>query len=74
MTLETIEKEALDLPVEERARLAEKLLSSLDALSETEVEQLWFREAQRRAEDIDQGLVEMVSAEELERRIRAVLQ
>lgn len=74
MTLETIEKEALDLPAEERAKLAEKLLLSLDTLSEAETEQLWFREAQRRAAEIDQGLVELVSVEELESRIQAALQ
>lgn len=73
MTLETLEKEALDLPLSERARLAEKLLSSLDNLSEAETEQLWFQEARRRATEIDQGLVELVSAEELENRIQAVL-
>jgi primosomal protein N'' len=72
MTLETIEKEALNLPLEERACLAEKLLSSLDTLSKAETEQLWLREAQWRTEEIDQGLVELVSAEELERRVQAV--
>lgn len=74
MTLEAIEKEALDLPLPERARLAEKLLSSLDNLSEAEAEQLWFQEAQRRAVEIDQGLVTLVSAVELDIRIQAVLE
>ena len=47
MNTETIRRAALSLPVQERAELAEQLLSSLDALSEAEVEQLWFREAAR---------------------------
>jgi putative addiction module component (TIGR02574 family) len=74
MNLQTIEQEALNLPIEDRAGLAEKLLSSLDALTEQEAERLWLMEVQRRCAEIDQGLVELVSAEEMEHRIQAILQ
>ena len=73
MNIQAIEQEILHLPIEDRARLAEKLLSSLDALSEPEIEKLWLVEAQRRAVEIDTGTVQMVSAEEVERRIQAIL-
>lgn len=69
----TIESEALHLPVDERAKLAERLLESLDELSEKDAEALWLREAQRRALEIDEGVVELVASEELERRIQARL-
>jgi len=46
MNIQAIEQEVLHLPIEDRARLAEKLLSSLDALSEQEIEKLWLVEAQ----------------------------
>lgn len=45
MNTATITSEALSLPVHERAELAAQLLSSLDALSESEIEPLWFQEA-----------------------------
>ena len=54
MNLQTIEQEALNLPIEDRASLVEKLLSSLDALTEPEAERLWLMEAQRRCAEIDQ--------------------
>lgn len=73
MNIQTLEQEVLRLPIEDRARLAETLLSSLDALSESETERLWFVEAQRRAAEIDQGIVELVSGEEVERTIQAIL-
>jgi len=73
MNIQTIEQEVLQLPIEDRARLAEKLLSSLDDLSEQEVEKLWLVEAQRRATEIDNGAVQLVSSEEMERRIQAIL-
>jgi putative addiction module component (TIGR02574 family) len=56
MNIETIRREALSLSAQERAELAEQLLSSLDALSPTEIEPLWFQEAARRAAEIDQGV------------------
>jgi len=74
VNIQTIEQEALHLPIEYRARLAEKLLSSLDDLSEPEIEKLWLTEAQRRAAEIDSGKVQLISADEVERRILEVLQ
>ena len=48
MNTVTITSEALSLPVQQRAELAAQLLSSLDALSESEIEPLWFQEAAHR--------------------------
>jgi len=73
MNIETIRREALSLPVQERAQLAEQLLSSLDSLSETEIEQLWFQEAARRAAELDQGLVQRIPAEVVRREAQAIL-
>ena len=46
MSIDDIETEALKLHPKERARLAEKLLKSLEDLSEAENEQVWAGEAE----------------------------
>ena len=48
MSKEEIEAEALKLDPKARARLAEKLLESLEDLSESENARLWADEAERR--------------------------
>ena len=48
MSTEELETEALKLAPEDRARLAEKLLESLENLSSEENARLWAEEAQRR--------------------------
>lgn len=53
MKIEELEAEALKLDPKSRARLAERLLTSLDELSEQETEQLWAAEAQRRDAQMD---------------------
>ena len=73
MNTEAIRREALSLPIRERAELAEQLLSSLDALSEAEIEQLWLREAARRADEIDRGVTQRVPAAEVSRQAKALL-
>lgn len=73
MNIETIRHEALSLPPQERAKLAEQLLSSLDDLSEAEIEQLWFQEAAHRASELDQGLVQRIPAEVVRREAQALL-
>lgn len=69
----TIEREALHLPVAERAKLAHNLLLSLENLSDAELQDAWLDEAQRRADEIDQGLVELISAEEVRAKARLLL-
>ena len=58
MSTEELEVEALKLAPRERARLAEKLLESLENLSEDENAKLWAEEAKRRDQtwDADQGM------------------
>lgn len=73
MDVDTLEKEALRLPAEERARLARQLLSSLDELPPEDLDRLWLEEAQRRSAEIDAGEVTLVSAEEVDRKARALL-
>jgi len=73
MNLEEIENEALHLPEEERATLAQKLLISLDLPSEEEIAANWLIEAQRRARELDEGIVEPISAEEVRRKAQALL-
>ena len=53
MNIQELETEALKLDPKSRARLAGKLLNSLEELSEEEVTQLWAEEAQRRDAQMD---------------------
>jgi putative addiction module component (TIGR02574 family) len=68
-----VQQEALRLPPEERAKLAQKLLLSLEALSEEELAQAWLVEANRRARELDRGKLQPVPAEEVRRKARALL-
>ncbi|MEO8198771.1 MAG: addiction module protein [Thermoanaerobaculia bacterium] len=61
----------LELDHRSRARLAERLLESLDALSEGEVAALWLEEAERRAAAWDAGEVGGIPAREALRSARS---
>lgn len=73
MRVEDLEQEAMQLTQESRARLAKKLLDSLDELSESERELLWLDESERRLRKLDSGQVEGRPAEEVIRQARAHL-
>jgi hypothetical protein len=53
MSVERIEAEALELDPKARARLAERLLESLEGLSDEENAALCAEEAERRDADLD---------------------
>ena len=53
MSIEEIEAEALKLDPKARAKLAEKLLESLEELSDQENALLWAEEAERRDKEWD---------------------
>ena len=73
MTIEQVENEALKLNPQARARLAEKLLRSLDDLPAEEIEQLWAQEAVRRDAEIDSGGASLRDAEDVFRDARTRL-
>jgi len=72
--LSEVLKNALSLDVHDRAALAEKLLASLEELSEEEAERLWAEEAQRRLEEYRAGRAKGVSAEAVHDKAKRLLQ
>ena len=73
MSIEEVEIEALKLDPNLRAKLAMKLLYSLEDLSEEENERLWAEEALRRHEELETGLATERPAEEVFRDARSRL-
>ena len=64
MTVEQIVDEALGLPSEARALLAERLVESLDPAEDGYVRQLWAAEATRRRDEVRAGRVLAIPGEE----------
>ena len=72
LTLEEVEAEALSLSAEARAKLAQRLLKSLERSAEAEIDRLWIEEAQRRHEDLLAG-GESIPADEVMAKARELL-
>jgi hypothetical protein len=68
-----LEQSVMKLDLPERAALAEKLLRSLDHLSEEENQALWLAEARRRREQIATGQVKAEDGEAVLQRIETDL-
>jgi putative addiction module component (TIGR02574 family) len=73
MSLEELETQIKQLTLKDRAALAKWIVESLDELSESEIEALWVEEAERRLDEMEQGLVTEIPAQEVLRRARASL-
>lgn len=64
-SLAEVLKNALSLEVRDRATLAERLLASLEEISEEEAERLWAEEAERRLDEYRAGRAQAIQAEEV---------
>jgi hypothetical protein len=73
MTVQRIEKQLMKLDANSRAKLASRLLSSLDELSEEENERLWAQEALSRHEDLIRGKAKSRPADVVLKSARARL-
>lgn len=73
MSLKELEAEIKKLDLKDRATLAKWLVESLDELSREEIEALWVEEAERRLDEMEQGQVAEIPAEEALRRARAAI-
>jgi putative addiction module component (TIGR02574 family) len=69
--LEIVEAEALKLTLGERAALAQRLLASLD--EDSELEDAWAAEIERRIADVESGAVQVIPIAEALARVRATL-
>ena len=69
--LEDIEAAALQLPLTERARLAERLLVSLEV--DDEILAAWVEEAERRGDAFERGEMEAIDFDESIARLKAKL-
>jgi putative addiction module component (TIGR02574 family) len=71
ISAEQLEAEALQLPAPQRARLAERLIASLD--EEADHEQAWAEEVQRRLAELQDGQVQAIPAADVLTNARARL-
>ena len=70
--LEELSIRARALEPEDRARLAEELLASLQDDSEAEVDAAWDLEIQRRLEEVTNGTASFVSSEQVHAEARKI--
>jgi len=73
MSIKEIEAEIEKLDLKDRATLARWIVESLHNLSEAEVEALWAEEAERRLDELEQGLVTEIPAAEVLLRARVAI-
>lgn len=68
--IEQLVTEAMELPGESRARLAEILVESLEADDIGPIEKAWIIEAKRRRDEVRSGRIEPIAGEEALKNIR----
>jgi putative addiction module component (TIGR02574 family) len=68
--VEKIIAEAMQLSSQDRATIAERLISSLEPLMDSNIELAWQREVQQRVMDIESGNVVCIPWEEVRERLR----
>jgi len=73
LSLVELEKQAMALPLPDRAKLITSLIASLDTADEGDVEAAWAAEAERRLSEFESGKVKAVPADEVLKEARRKL-
>jgi putative addiction module component (TIGR02574 family) len=63
-------QDALSLSADDRAELADRLVESLDPLTDEEIRQAWAAEAIRRRNEVRDGLVQTIPEDVVAKRVR----
>ncbi len=72
-TVAELSQRARELAPEDRARLAEELLASLETDLEPEVDAAWDEEIRRRIAEAENGTAKLIPADEVFARVRRAL-
>jgi hypothetical protein len=73
LSVEQVAEEALALPSEARALLADRLVESLDPAEDGYIHKLWLVEARRRCDDVRNGRVKTSSRSEALAQVKRVV-
>jgi hypothetical protein len=73
LTIEQLAQEAMQLPVADRALLADKLVESLDFSDPNEIQRIWAGEAIRRRDEIRCEQVEAIPGPEVLAEVRRLV-
>jgi len=73
VNIEQIEREALELPPELRARLVDRLWESLDDTTVPGLNKEWQAEIEKRGREIDEGRVGLILGEQAMREAREMV-
>jgi len=68
--VESLLNQALQMPAQDRAVIAERLISSLDTEIDQDVEMAWQQEVQKRVDEVDKGVVACIPWEKVLLRLR----
>lgn len=67
---EKIYEQALDLPIEDRLLLIDKLLQSTNLPIQKEIDQAWASEVELRSQAIESGKAKLIPGEEVFKKIK----
>ena len=65
-----VTKDALSLPVDRRLTLVEVLLKSLNLPTKSDIDAAWAKEAERRVDEIEEGVVKAVPGGQVFEKLR----
>ena len=68
-----IQNSALELDEKHRAELAKRLINSLDAQIDEDIEQAWIDEVRRRKEEIKSGKVSPIPGKQVHKEARKLI-
>eukprot|EP01031_Cornospumella_fuschlensis_P052436 gene52436-64094_t len=72
-TFNSVLEQALQLPVEDRSRIASRLIESVDEADDVELSPAWQAEIENRLESIRQGTAKLVPHDEVMAGVRRKL-
>ena len=65
-----IYEQALNLPINDRLILIDKMLISTNLSAQNDIDQTWVQEVERRCQDVDNGTAKLIPGEEVFEKIK----
>ena len=67
---EKIFEQALDLPIDDRLSLIDKLINSTNLPTQKDIDQAWSKEVEFRSQDLENGNAKLISGEKVFEKIK----